>query len=73
MELTGYQKRYRIRRAVPGANSLEVTFPFDVVDRKARELGMSVDEVLETYSVIAEYNHNEVRYTISLTPKTNPS
>ena len=69
MELTGYQKRYRIRRAVPGANSLEVTFPFEMVDRQARALGISIDDFLSTYSVIAEYDHQEVRYTISITPK----
>lgn len=69
MELTGYQKRYRIRRAVPGANSLEVTFPFEVIDRKARELGLEINAFLDTYSVIAEYDHDKVLYTISLTPK----
>ena len=68
MELTGYQKRYRIRRAIPSANSLEVTFPFDVVERYARQLGISIDDFLATYSVIAEYDHQEVKYTISLTP-----
>ena len=68
MELTGYQKHYRIRRAVPGANSLEVTFPFEVVDRKARELRLSLDDFLSLYSVIAEYDHESVKYTISLTP-----
>lgn len=69
MELIGYQKRYRIRRAVPGANSLEVTFPFEVVDLKARELGLSLEEFLATYSVIAEYNNAIVTYTLSLTPQ----
>ncbi len=68
MEQIGYQKRYRIRRAIPGANSLEVTFPFKVVDRKARELGISLTDFLATYSVIANYNHDSVTYSISLTP-----
>ena len=68
MELTGFQKRYRIRHAIPGVNSLEVTFPFEVADRKARELGISLDEFLATYSVIADYDHDCVKYSISLTP-----
>ena len=68
MKLSGYQKRYRIRRAVPGANSLEVTFPFEIVERKARELGITLDDFLLQYSVIAEYDHDSVVYSISLTP-----
>lgn len=69
MELIRYQKRYRIRRAVPGANSLEVTFPFEMVDRKARELGIPLETFLETYSVIAEYDRDTVVYRMELTPK----
>lgn len=69
MELTGYQKRYRIRRAVPGKDSLEVTFPYEVIDRKARELGIPVDDFLATYSVIAEYDNDIVKYTLTETPK----
>ncbi len=68
MELTGYQKRYRIRRAIPKANSLEVTFPYEMIDRKAREIGISVEDFLATYSVIAEYDTDRVTYTLTLTP-----
>lgn len=68
MELTGFQKRYRIRRAIPNINSVEVTFPFEVIDRKARELGISVDNLLSTYSVVADYDHDTVKYTLDLTP-----
>ncbi len=69
MNLTGYQKRYRIRRAVSKeVDSLEVTFPFEVVERKARELGMSVDDFLTVYSAIAEYDNDVVRYTLVETP-----
>ncbi len=68
MELTGFQKRYRIRQAIPGANSLEVTIPFEFVDRKAREAGLSLDDFLKTYSVIADYDQDTVKYTIELTP-----
>ena len=69
MELTGYQKRYHIRRAVPGTKSLIVAFPYEVVERKARELNMSVDDFLESYSAIVEYDHDFIHYTLTNTPE----
>jgi hypothetical protein len=32
-ELIGYRKTYRLRTAVPGRKSVEVTFPYEVVER----------------------------------------
>ena len=32
-ELIGYRRAYRLRNAVPGRKSLEVTFPYEVVER----------------------------------------
>ena len=69
MGLIDYQKRYRIRRAVSkDVDRLEVTFPYEVIDRKARELGLSVDDFLSSYSAVAEYDDDVVRYTLELTP-----
>ncbi len=68
MELTGFQKRYRVRRAAAGSSSLEVTFPQEVVERKAREVGLSIDDFLKAYSAIADYDQDRVIYTLSLTP-----
>lgn len=52
-----YQRRYSLRylqRKTTG--SVEVTFPFDVVSRKAREKGLTVDEFIKEYQAVANYN-----------------
>ena len=53
---TAYRKKYNIRRAIPNKNSLEVTFPYAVVEKEARTRGLTVDEFIERYKVIAQYN-----------------
>lgn len=64
MERIGYQKTYRLRMAVPGRKSIEVTFPYEVVDKEARSRGLEVPEFLNKFSVIAEYNNFDgVHYT----------
>ena len=69
MEVVGYQKLYRIRKAVPGKNSVEVTFPYEVVEREARLRRLSIDEFLDKFQVIAEYNNFEgVHYTFHEIP-----
>jgi hypothetical protein len=63
-EQIGYRKEYRIRRPIPNKDSIEVTFPFEVIDKMARQEGITVDEFLNKYVAIAEYNGFEgVRYT----------
>lgn len=58
-EEVGYQRAYRLRIAVPGRKSIEVTFPYEVVERQARTIGLTVDEFLDRFQVIAEYNNFE--------------
>lgn len=55
--VTGYQKKYRVRMAIPGRNSTEVTFPFEVVEKEARAKGMSVEKFLSRHYVVAEYDN----------------
>ena len=50
------RKTYKIRRNVPGRDSVVVAMPFEVVEREARRLGLSVNEFIKQYQVIAEYN-----------------
>lgn len=60
----GYWKEYRLRRAVQGKDSLEVTFPYEVVDKEARTRGITVEEFISQFMVRAEYDgFNGVRYT----------
>lgn len=58
-EQVGYQKTYRLRIAVPGRKSVEVTFPYEVVEREARSRGLAVDEFLARFQVTAEYDNFE--------------
>lgn len=68
-KLKGYRKTYRLRTAVPGRNSIEVTFPYEVIEREARNKGLTVLEFLKSYHVIAEYNNFEgVIYTFEEIP-----
>jgi len=55
-ELIGYRRAYRLRIAVPGRKSLEVTFPYEVVEKEARTRGLMVKEFLSLFQTVAEYN-----------------
>ena len=56
-ELIGYRKTYRLRTAVPGKKSVEVTFPYEVVEREARARGLTIDEFLRRFHAIAEFDN----------------
>lgn len=59
----GYRKTYTIRRSIPGSNSLEVTFPYEVVERESRRMEITVDEFINRFNVEAEFNSTPgVRY-----------
>lgn len=65
-EFIGYRKAYRLRVVVPGRKSIEVTFPYEVVEREARSKGLSIGEFLNRFQVIAEYGNFEgVRYSFT--------
>ena len=68
IDLNGYRKTYKLRCAQPGAKTIEVTFPYVVVEREARKQGLTVPQFLERYYVIAEYDNFEgVHYTFKQT------
>lgn len=47
-----------------GRKSIAVTFPFEVVEREARSRGLTIEEFLDSFQAIAEYdNFPGVRYT----------
>jgi hypothetical protein len=63
-QTVGYRKTYRLRTAVPGKKSIEVTFPYEVVEKEARSRNLTTDEFLKRFQAIAEYDNFEgVRYT----------
>lgn len=48
-----YQTPYRLRMAQRGAKTLEVTFPYDVVEREARRNESTVEEFIKHFQVVA--------------------
>ena len=56
-ELIGYRKTYRLRTAVPGRKSIEVTFPYEVVEKEARIRGLTMGEFLNRFQAAVEYNN----------------
>jgi hypothetical protein len=57
--MIGYRKTYRLRTAVPGRKSIEVTFPYEVVEREARTRGLTVDDFLSRFQAVCEYDSFE--------------
>jgi len=63
-KLIGYRKNYRLRTAVPGRKTIEVTFPYEVVEKEARTKGLTIDEFIKKFQAVVEYNNfNGVIYT----------
>jgi len=58
-KLIGYRKTYRLRTAVPGRKTIEVTFPFEVVEKEARSKGLTVAEFLNRFQAVCEYDNFE--------------
>jgi len=57
-QINGALRRpYRLRVAVPGAKSVEVTFPYEVVEREARRHGLTVAQFLKAFIAIAHYDN----------------
>lgn len=56
-ELIGYRKTYRLRIAIPGRKSIEVTFPYEVVEREARTRKLTIDKFLNRFQAVAEYDN----------------
>ncbi len=46
----------RIRFNVRGRKSLIVRFPYEVVEREARKQGITIDEFLEQFQAVAQYD-----------------
>ena len=53
----GYRRAYRLRNAIPGRKTIEVTFPYQVVEKEARSRGLTTGEFLKRFQAIAEYDN----------------
>jgi len=72
-KLIGYRRTYRLRTAVPGRKSLEVTFPYEVVEKEARSRGLTVEEFVGCFQAVVEYDNFEgVIYRFQEIPKEKP-
>lgn len=69
-EQIGYRETYRIRKTFRDKKFTEVTLPYRVVEKEARVRGLSFDEFIERFQVVAEYDNFEgVHYTFEEIPK----
>ena len=52
-----YRKKYNLRLSQGDkAKSIEVTFPYEVIDKEARNLNLTIREFIEQYYAIAQFN-----------------
>ena len=55
--LEAYRKTYRLRLAQGNKRkSIEVTFPYVVIDKEARKYGLTPEEFIKKYQAVAQYN-----------------
>jgi hypothetical protein len=60
----GYSKTYKMRKTLSGKKYISVTMPYEIIQRQSALNNMSVEQFMEFFVVVAEYNDSdEVRYT----------
>ena len=65
-----YKKSYRLRSLGENGLNIVVSVPRPVIEREAERVGLSVDDFLGAYGVVAEYNgFPGLKYTFK---KTTP-
>ena len=69
--LDAYRKTYKLRLAQGSkTNTIEVTFPYPVIEKEARKHGLTVEQFIETYQAVAQYNgFDGVLYTFEEIPQ----
>jgi hypothetical protein len=50
---------YRLHRVAADKNCVEVVFPYEVVEKAARKLGLTVDEFLQKYHAVARFDRED--------------
>lgn len=60
----GYRKSYKMRQVIPGKRHITVAIPYEVIERQATMHNLTVDEFVDQYVAVAEYNSFEgIHYT----------
>ena len=55
--IDAYRKTYRLRLAQGDrTNTIEVIFPYPVIEKEARKRGMKVEEFIKKFQAVALYN-----------------
>ena len=52
----GYEKEYRMRRAVQGKNSILTGIPTAYLERQAKRHNMTIDQLMKEFRVVANYS-----------------
>lgn len=52
----GYEKEYRMRRAVKGKNYILTGIPIEYLERQAKRYNMTVDQLMKEFRVVANYS-----------------
>ncbi len=59
-----YRKLYKLRKLMPNLKYIVAGIPYEVIEREATLRNLTVDEFIEKYEVVAEYdNFDGVRQT----------
>ncbi len=65
MAEAGYRRIYTIRKPLAHKNFLEVTFPYDFIEREARKREMTVEQFIQDFAVQVEFDSSPTAvYTI---------
>lgn len=64
-----YRREYLIRLPVEGRKSFVVTMPYEIIEREARQRGLTIEEFLAKYIAVAQYGNTfeGVLYTFEAT------
>lgn len=63
-EKIGYRRTYKMRRLIPGKKHIAVAIPYEVIERQAALHELSVEDFIDQYVAVAEYNSFEgIHYT----------
>lgn len=60
----GYKREYRLKVLVAGRKSINVTMPYEVIQREAEKRNITVADFIKRFVAVAEYdNFDGILYT----------